>query len=102
MMAITASTVRKENELTLQSKTIPHMTTTTSIAPTLTSTPLRSILPSSSTIKPAFWFKITKPGHPCDEASYCTNCSICVSGYCVCPEGLELLGERCASLIDGW
>ncbi|CAB3399192.1 unnamed protein product [Caenorhabditis bovis] len=69
-------------------------------------TPIKILMklttPPTSTTTPVtpFWFKIVKPGHPCDSSSYCTNCSVCISGFCVCPEGLEIHGERCVSHID--
>ncbi|ULT83146.1 hypothetical protein L3Y34_012415 [Caenorhabditis briggsae] len=82
-------------------------TTTTTHAPL---TPIRISMKLGSTPQPApqvtpnpnyeYKWKLSKPGHPCDNLSFCISCSTCVNGFCRCPEGLELYGEECVSQIE--
>ncbi|CAH2190575.1 EGF-like domain-containing protein [Caenorhabditis elegans] len=52
------------------------------------------------TSNPEYKWRLSKPGHMCDNKTHCTNCSVCVNGFCRCPEGLVHYGDKCVSEID--
>ncbi|CAI2357459.1 unnamed protein product [Caenorhabditis sp. 36 PRJEB53466] len=91
---------------TAKATTTTTTTTTTQVplTPIKISMKLGSSSSSSSQITPnpnvEYKWKLSKPGRPCDSLSFCTSCSVCVNGFCRCPEGLELYGEECVSQIE--
>uniref|UniRef100_A0A1I7TWD6 EGF-like domain-containing protein n=2 Tax=Caenorhabditis tropicalis TaxID=1561998 RepID=A0A1I7TWD6_9PELO len=103
------TTTSTETPTTASTKAIttsPQPITTTEKAPL---TPIKISMKlgtttSSSLVTPnpnyEYKWRLSKPGHACDNMSFCISCSTCVNGFCRCPEGLELYGEECVSQIE--